>query len=96
MIDEIIYMIASWFESALTNGELEDSLLELANMLDRVDKRASSDVLLLYSYVRALRVRVLSLRSKRGLSKARDKILSILYSLRRQNLERTANREEPK
>lgn len=84
-IDDVIGLVLSGFEDVLISGVLEDRLMRLIGVLKESPLAAGEDVeqaKLLYSYVHALRVRVISLRSRRGLSRARDRILSGLIALR--------------
>lgn len=78
----IIDTIASGFEHALLTGELELQLRELSLLLAQGGYgTAAEKARLLEGYAHALRVRVLSLRSTRGLSRARDEIIKELASI---------------
>jgi len=80
-IREIISLIMNSFEEALLSGELEERLMLLAEKLEKPQPSLSEHVILLYSYVHALRVRVTTLRSRRGLSSARDRLVRDLSGL---------------
>lgn len=78
----ILDTIASGFEAALLTGELETQLRQLYVLLaGRGYSTAAEKARLLEGYVHALRVRVVSLRSTRGLGRARDEIIRGLASI---------------
>ena len=79
----IIDTITSSFEHALLTGELELQLRELSLLLAQGGySTAAEKARLLEGYAHALRVRVISLRSTRGLSRARDEMIRELASIK--------------
>ncbi len=83
VLDDILDVLVNRFEPGLVSGELE----ELAARLEEVavaDPRLSGvlgEVRLFREYVHALRVRVVGLGSRRGLSRARDELLALVSSV---------------
>jgi len=82
-------MVATRFESALVNGDAEDALDRLAGLLEEGARlwpeprlrEAAERARLSARYAHALRVRVVSLGSRRGLSRARDEIVTQLSAV---------------
>ena len=86
---KLIEIVMESFERSLLDGSLEREAERLAGLLEREAEADLSAGLaealerarLVRSYVHALRVRVISLRSTRGLSRARDEILVQLLAI---------------
>ncbi len=84
LLDEVVEEVVSDFEDALVSGSLEERIafvVAAAREEGLWDVAAGAE--LLAAYVHALRIRVVSLNSKRGLGRARDEVLMELARLRR-------------
>ncbi len=84
LLDEVVEEVVSDFEDAVVSGSLEERIgliVAAAREEGLWDVVAGAE--LLAAYVHALRIRVVSLNSKRGLSRARAEVLTELARLRR-------------
>lgn len=82
LVKELYSEVALGFESILIDGALEARLLELyAILLEKGLRTAAERALLLANYCHAVRVRVESLNSRRGLRRARDNVLRGLQDI---------------
>jgi hypothetical protein len=90
LLDDILEQILHGFENSLVSGELENRMAELYRLLRASSccRHETDRMLLLTRYVHAVRVRVVSLGSRRGLSRVRDELVDelrrIYYILRLQ------------
>lgn len=80
VLDDILDVLVNRFESGLVSGELEElaARLEAVIVADPSLGGVLEEVRLFREYVHALRVRVVGLGSRRGLSRARDELLALI------------------